>query len=138
VISRPTFSVLRSGVSEFSTNIAIRYLGGILELPTFWVEKSSQLHRSVAEKLFKRTGYILKDIGVESSTEVDESITEVFSDTEGIDMLADAILAGVQLWIQQKRRSDLVSECWFDELVKLIELLRRHVASSLVQPMSSN
>ena len=107
-------------------------------MPTFWVEKSSQLHRSVAEKLFKRTGYILKDIGVESSTEVDESITEVFSDTEGIDMLADAILAGVQLWIQQKRRSDLVSECWFDELVKLIELLRRHVASSLVQPMSSN
>jgi hypothetical protein len=132
-------SAMYSRISDISTGIAIRYLGGILELPTFWVERNYQLHRSVAERLFKRTGEILKDIGVDSSIEFDESMTEVSSDsdTEGIDLLVDAILAGVQVWMQQMLPSDLVLECWFDEFVKLIKLLRRCV-SSLVRSLLQN
>jgi hypothetical protein len=130
-------SFICSGVFEFLTGIAIRYLGGILELSTFWVEKNYQHHRSVAKGLFKRTGDILKDIGVDSSTEVNESMEEVFSDTEGIDILTDAILAGVQIWRRQMVTSDVVSECWFDGFVKLIELLQMQV-SSLVRLMLSD
>lgn len=98
-------------------------------MPTFWVTRNGNRHQLVVEHLFATTEYLLKAVGVESSEDDDH----LPSDTDGIDMLADAVVAGVLTWIQPGPISNLVSEYWYRPYVELIRLLRGHV-SSLYDP----
>jgi len=80
------------------------------------------------QKLCRQTIRIIEDIDLDS-LDIGDIDRPTFSDAEGIDLLADAILVGGQNWIRQKFTTDLVSEPWLNGLLDLISLLRRHVFS---------
>jgi hypothetical protein len=107
--------------------IAIRYIGGILELPTFWNDSNYHLQRNVVKKLCGRTIQLIEDIDVDS---LDVQYTDKQM-SSAIDSLADAILVGVQYWLQRNLASNL-SEAWLRGLVELIQYLRRHVLIFLI------
>lgn len=107
---------------EFSSLLAIRYLQGILELPTFWLEEHYTYHEPVMKTLFQKTETTLKDIGVDSST-----ADSPFLDTESIDIFVDSILTGVQTWKRKIPQLDLPSQMWSDDCRNLVRLLKRHV-----------
>ncbi|KAJ7284461.1 hypothetical protein C8J57DRAFT_1669536 [Mycena rebaudengoi] len=44
------------------------YLGGILELPSFWLQEG-RVHEAVVKKIFRRTTGILQDLGIDSAGE---------------------------------------------------------------------
>jgi hypothetical protein len=97
-------------------------------LPPFWADNNYQLQRHVVQKLCRQTTRIIEDIDLDS-LDIGDIDRPTFSDAEGIDLLADAILVGGQNWIRQKFTTDLVSEPWLNGLLDLISLLRRHVFS---------
>jgi hypothetical protein len=74
---------------------AVRYLAGILEMSTFWVYESYQLHSVVARMLIHGTIQLIEDLIMDSFDilEIDQSID---IDTEGIDLLTESILVSVQ------------------------------------------
>jgi hypothetical protein len=81
----------------FSKLIAVRYLGGILELPTFWAENNYKYHGAVVKKLCERVCHLIQDVDIDLLDDINKHIT---SDTEGIDILGDAILVGTYGWIR--------------------------------------
>lgn len=106
--------------------VAIRYLCGILELPTFWQETYYEDHCPIADKLIKRTVKVLEDIGVSPhSIDVKYPIPE---DTEGIDRLVCATLTGVQTWQRQMDNEKLQSGCWFSDFQKLLTVILWYVS----------
>jgi hypothetical protein len=111
----------------FSKLIAVRYLGGILELPTFWAENNCKYHGAVVKKLCERVCHLIQDVDIDLLDDINKHIT---SDTEGIDILGDAILVGTYGWIRQSFAEDLVAEPWHRPLIELIQQLRWHVLFS--------
>jgi hypothetical protein len=109
--------------SGFSRAVAIRYLGGILEMPTFWANERYQRHSDVVRKLVKGAIQLMEDLMIDTPNGVEMDQTAE-SDTEGVDLLAESILVGIQEWIRTKVVDDAKSECWSDNLRKLISLLR--------------
>lgn len=124
--SRP--AIFYSETSGFPRLIAVRYLGGILEMPTFWVYDRERypLHSVVAQKLIRGTMQLIEDL-ITASSDVIEIDQNAECDTEGIDLLAESTLVGVEGWIRKKVTDNVQSECWFDNFMKLIKLLQRHV-----------
>ncbi|KAJ7268579.1 hypothetical protein C8J57DRAFT_346729 [Mycena rebaudengoi] len=111
------------GISKFSSNIAVRYLGGILELPSFWLQ-TGQMFSAVIKKLVQRVLIILRDLGVDS-LEIDESTAAtVHSDPEGVDILCLALLDGVQNLILGGITANFAFEEWYPGFQQLIQLLR--------------
>jgi hypothetical protein len=111
------------GRSDFSPLIAIRYLGGILEIHSFWIQ-TGPIHEAIINKIIAKTALFLKDIGVDSAD--DEAMGP--SDVEGIDNLCNALLQGVQRWMVGRDGPDLAGEFWYNGFVQLIQLLRQYVA----------
>lgn len=99
-----------------------RYLGGILETSSFWKKIGATTHRSVVQKLFTTTIFLVKDIGIESEAQT-EPREETFSDIEGVDILAHVILVGVKDWLNSKPPSLLEAQCWCAKFKALFELL---------------
>jgi hypothetical protein len=93
---------------------ALRYLAGILEMSTFWVYESYQLHSVVARMLIHGTIQLIEDLIMDSFDilEIDQAID---IDTGGIDLLTESILVSVQGWIRRKVVDDAKFECWFDD-----------------------
>lgn len=108
----------------FSKLIAVRYLGGILELPTFWAENNYKYHGAIIKKLCKRVCHLIQDVDIDLPDDINKHIT---SDTEGIDILGDAILVGTYGWIWQSFTEDLVAEPRNRPLIELIQQLQWHV-----------
>jgi hypothetical protein len=107
-----------SSVYEIPALIAVRYLAGVLQLPTFWDERNTY-HQHTTQKLFQRMGRALEDIGIGCNEHLDLR-TEKITDLEGIDALTCAALegAGMMGFTQQVARP-----CWYGEFQKVIELL---------------
>ena len=103
--------------------VAIRYLGGILELPTFWSEENYQYQRFAATRLFSRTVEFIEDLDMESEFhEVDTDIDT--ADIEGLDILSTSILVGTETWISRLGTS-VANECWFGAFVQFLEQFNR-------------
>ncbi|KAG8830135.1 hypothetical protein FRC17_005357 [Serendipita sp. 399] len=101
--------------------VAMRYLGGILRLPSFWREENrNNHHQEFARKLFKRIRRFLEDVGF--GREGPLGFTEHVSDIEGIDVVTLSALEGVNMW-SQNCIGELNSECWVEEFRKAIDLL---------------
>ncbi|KAF7365769.1 CAMK/CAMK-unique protein kinase [Mycena venus] len=83
--------------STFSSFLCIRYLGGILDLPGFWLEMGNKVHSDVVRKLCGKMVWVLKDIGVDihSPELVFPCDSETPFDYGGLDFLANAILVGI-------------------------------------------
>jgi hypothetical protein len=114
-----------SGESRFWKLVAVRYIGGILELPTFWMDENYELQRLVVEKLCEETIFLI-DVGALEIGNVGQLPS---SDPEGIDILAEAILVGCKSWIRRKLAAALDSEKWLHQLLLLIRALRGYVFS---------
>ncbi|KAF7333007.1 High osmolarity signaling protein SHO1 [Mycena venus] len=115
------------GPSNFSPFIAIRYLGGILELPSFWLQRGT-IYEATINKIAAKTVLFLKDIGVDSSEE--EAMWPM--DVEGIDTLCTALLKGVKGWMVGCENADIANEFWYDGFLQVILLLRQPKAEDLL------
>ncbi|KAF8525511.1 hypothetical protein BU17DRAFT_83721 [Hysterangium stoloniferum] len=82
--------------------IAIRYLGGILQLPPFWLEERNKL--TPAEKLLAGAAGLVKNLGLDLSHPCTRREL-LCQDTEGIDFLVDAVLTGMDDWAGQLKHS---------------------------------
>ena len=103
---------------------AIRYLGGILELPTFWSKEQYPFQRFAATRLFSRTVELIEDLDMESESpelEIDAA------DVEGPDILSTSILVGTNTWISRLDPVSVpvVNECWFQAFVSFLSRCHR-------------
>ena len=118
------------GSSVFSRFIAIRYLGGILELPSFW-RQSGTLYRAVVQRLLCRAIVLLKDLGVDSPA-INGFTGDLSVDVEGVDIFCDALLSGIQTWLPSISSSTITSELWYPSLQHVLQLLRQYGHSVLL------
>jgi hypothetical protein len=118
------------GSSVFSRFIAIRYLGGILELPSFW-QQSGTLYRAFVQRLLCQAVILLKDLGVDSPA-TDGYTDDLSVDIEGVDIFCDALLSGIQTWLPSISSSTITSELWYPSLHQVLQLLRQYEDSVLL------
>lgn len=113
-------------VSDFSRLVAVRYLGGILELSTFWDNDIDERLLSVVDKLCEGIIHLIEDIDIDSD---DPAVIDrrASADMEGIDIFACAVLAGVVDRVFPKLRLEGNSTHPFEPLLKLIQKLQRHI-----------
>ncbi|KAF7360035.1 putative TUP1-general transcription repressor [Mycena venus] len=123
------------GASQSSSALGIRYLGGILDLPMFWLDMGS-VHSLVARRLCQATNQILRDIGVDLLTLGPRENSEIPFDYDGVDSLATLILKGLSSWFTQLDQEDWTLQSWYPSFTELLHLLRRPRAAELV-PTSS-
>ncbi|KAF7324189.1 hypothetical protein MKEN_00641800 [Mycena kentingensis (nom. inval.)] len=87
------------GQSSFAASLAVRYLGGILELPSFWSKSQSARWTEILSKLVRRLTEILEEFGLELACPPhrlhDFATRGVTCDAEGVDVFAAAMLRGV-------------------------------------------
>ncbi|KAJ7118146.1 hypothetical protein C8R44DRAFT_738098 [Mycena epipterygia] len=111
------------GSSTFSRLIAIRYLGGILDLPSFWLQ-SGMMYRAVVQKLLERATLLLQDLHLDSERS-DEFTPAVTSDIEGVDILCEILLVRMQTWLPDGTSSALTGEAWYPNLCHVLQPLRQ-------------
>ncbi|KAJ7624367.1 G-protein alpha subunit-domain-containing protein [Roridomyces roridus] len=109
------------GASKFSQPLAIRYLGGILELPSFW-RQNGTIYRGVVQKLLAKSTVLLKDLNVDSTETTDSETTELLYDVEGVDIFCGALLHGIHAWLPEQSSSN-TNEGWYPSLYSLLQLL---------------
>ncbi|KAF7350237.1 hypothetical protein MVEN_01327100 [Mycena venus] len=124
---------LSGGGSAYSPLIALRYLGQILELPSFWTQKdfpfqSVIMFESVVKKILLHIIVLLQDLGLDSHEEIE---TASF-DTEGIDILCAAVLAGVEGWLPGRQDVTHSVEYWYRDFRRIIDLLRHPPAQEIL------
>lgn len=103
--------------------LAIRYLGGIMDISTFWAKDQYKLQGFAAKRLFTSTADLVEDTGYDS-LQAERSSRTISQDIEGIDLLANSILTGVHGWLCQKVICDVRSECWSSSFLRLVNLLK--------------
>ncbi|KAJ7616745.1 hypothetical protein B0H17DRAFT_662518 [Mycena rosella] len=106
------------GPSKFSGALSIRYLGGILELPSFW-HNAGDANDYIVGKLCEKLLLILKDLGLESDVE------ETPCDYIGVDCLADNFLAGILGLRETQSGNDIANKNWYANLLQVVRLLRQ-------------
>jgi hypothetical protein len=85
--------------------MAVRYLGGILEFPSFWDQEFHANHETVTNKLFEKVGQLINDLDVTSISPTRDAPNKirVDFDLQGTDLLAFALMRGISFWDQQSQ-----------------------------------
>ena len=106
--------------------MAIRYLGGILEGPTFWDDDHHQVQCVAVKKLCIKVVELIEDTGI-GSCDVEEMPDQLaLLDLPGIDILSHSILVGIEGWMTaSKEPEELRNECWVEPFLHLVGLLER-------------
>ncbi|KAF7328737.1 High osmolarity signaling protein SHO1 [Mycena venus] len=125
-----------SSDSPFSRALCLRYLGGILDLPGFWLNTGS-LHGHVANKLCCEVVRVLKDIGVDVLALGPTEHMELPYDYDGIDFLATNILTGISGWLVQFGPEYWSVQLWHDSLREFLWLLRMPRSAELLPNASA-
>jgi hypothetical protein len=104
--------------------MAVRYLGGILEFPSFWDQEFHTNHETVTNKLFERVGRLVGDLDVTSIPPTRAAPSKICADfdLQGTDLLAFALMRGVSFWDQQPQfyfSAPVLSN--FKDLVQLLQ-----------------
>ncbi|KAG8808985.1 hypothetical protein FRC17_003669, partial [Serendipita sp. 399] len=128
------WNACRSDFHEISGLVAMRYLGGILQLSPVWQEVNQRHHQEFIRKLLRRIRNSLEDVGF--GREGSLGSTEHVSDIEGIDIVAHAALQGVAIWLRDSPGGEIGTVGWLNEFQKTVELLLTHEANQFLQ-MSS-
>ena len=105
--------------------LAARYLSGILEMPTFWEDAWYKDQCFAVKRLCTRTVELIEDTGLASDNIENEPGQLASMDLDGIDLLADSILAGVETWMKKREADELRAGCWVEKFSTLITLLGR-------------
>ncbi|KAJ7067472.1 hypothetical protein C8F01DRAFT_1121385 [Mycena amicta] len=134
--------------NPFLTHLALRYLMGILECPSFWLPLSlehttSHVFDAVLRKVCIRATSALKDLGLGSNmprrededdsapSNDDDELALLKSDMEGVDYLCCSILRGSQ------KAGSIVCDAsespeWYEAFAELVKILRNPRAKRLV------
>jgi hypothetical protein len=81
-------------------------------------------HQYTAMKLLQKFSKCAQEIGIDSGLE--KTLGEVFfSDREGVDLLTNATLVGIQIWMNDISKEEIKAQCWFSDLQGLLRLLFR-------------
>ncbi|KAJ7616748.1 hypothetical protein B0H17DRAFT_662618 [Mycena rosella] len=108
------------GPSKFSGALSIRYLGGILELPSFW-HNAGDANDYIVGKLCAKLLLILQDLGLEK-----RDVDEAPCDYLGVDCLADNSLVGIfGLAGGIQCENDIANKTWYANLCQVVRLLRQ-------------
>ncbi|PVF96972.1 hypothetical protein CPB86DRAFT_786456 [Serendipita vermifera] len=99
--------------------VTIRYLGGILQLETFWKREHYEDHQDTTVLLLRKLLKCVKETGIEYRGE------ELFCDREGIDLLVNATIQGIQIWLEPMSSIEITIPRWFGNLQELVALLSR-------------
>ncbi|KAJ6488804.1 hypothetical protein C8R45DRAFT_247748 [Mycena sanguinolenta] len=124
LIERNCSLIERDCLSEYRSALCVRYLGGILSLPGFWIH-SGNIHSQVADKLLREMVGLLRDI-----IEVDVSRGDVGAesdpqfDYDGVDLLTGALLTGISGWFSNIDEKDRCKQSWHGSFAEFIQLLR--------------
>ncbi|KAF8514116.1 hypothetical protein BU17DRAFT_94819 [Hysterangium stoloniferum] len=87
--------------SEFVRIIAIGYLGGILRLPPFWSEERNKGMPAV--KLLESAKCLVDNLRLDSPhPQIERNLS--LQDTEGIDLLLQAVVIGMEAWAKELQR----------------------------------
>ncbi|KAJ7635371.1 hypothetical protein FB45DRAFT_865890 [Roridomyces roridus] len=112
--------------------VECRYLGGILELRSFWVQTGPS-YEILTDKIFVKVKMVLEDRGLDCpDTEEDATGIVVSADSDGIDILCEALLNGLHTWISHKSLVGIVSEHWYQGARQVLQLLRQPKAEVLL------
>ncbi|KAF8182857.1 hypothetical protein K438DRAFT_1724845 [Mycena galopus ATCC 62051] len=117
--------------SEYAAAVSVRYLGGVLDLPGFWL-KVERVHAHVATKLCCRLVQVLKDIRIDIPLlgRIEES--EAPFDYDGLDILATKVLSGISSWFAKIEQADWSVQPWYESFTKVLQLLRAPRAAELL------
>ncbi|KAJ6542529.1 hypothetical protein DFH09DRAFT_1322381 [Mycena vulgaris] len=129
LIERLLVAADSEGRSKFSSHVAIRYLGGILGLASFWVQ-GGFIYEAVVKKILGGTQVILRDLGLDSLETDEPPATE--SDPEGIDILGQSLLCGIQSWMLGAPLATFTSEFWYPGFRTILQLLRRPMTEGIL------
>ncbi|KAJ7882584.1 hypothetical protein B0H14DRAFT_1466384 [Mycena olivaceomarginata] len=120
-----------SGASKYSSAACIRYLGGVLDLPGFWVDMGG-VRSDVTNRLCRALIRILKDIGVDDLTLGPTNESGLPFDDEGVDFLATRILTGISSWFGKLDQKDWSMQLWHESFRDFLWLLRMPRAAELL------
>ncbi|KAJ7922404.1 hypothetical protein B0H13DRAFT_2410280 [Mycena leptocephala] len=109
----------------YCSALCIRYLGGILALPGFWIEMGSTIYQEVARKICSTMVGVLQDLRVDIDQLEDISEPEAPSDYEGADLLADTILNGISGWLKNMDSAKWRHQLWYGKFLDVVGLLRQ-------------
>ncbi|RDB21537.1 High osmolarity signaling protein SHO1 [Hypsizygus marmoreus] len=125
--------VISESSDTYSSTIAIRYLGTILELPTFWFKENYTAHQYVAKNLVKRAGELIRDLDLDSFPQSsDEAYARDFRvDIEGIDVFMSNLIEGLKIWDRQHDFSSL-EHPWLPDFKDVIVSLQKFGAQILL------
>jgi hypothetical protein len=108
---------------KFEPWIAIRYLGGILDSPSFWIQRCHPTYHNVTKKLFERGRQLVEDVDVECWVTTNVALGEIHRDVQGIDLFTSALLNGVRIWYQQEQIRPLGPS--LSNFARMMALIRR-------------
>ncbi|KAJ6526322.1 hypothetical protein B0H19DRAFT_1385676 [Mycena capillaripes] len=117
--------------SKFTSPLCIRYLGGILDLPGFWLN-TGVVHSEVVNKVCRKVVHILKDIGVDILILGPSEEPEPPFDYDGLDFLPLTILNGVTRWSYAIEHDDWLRKPWSEAFRELLQLLRMPRSEALL------
>ena len=92
---------------------------------TFWKDGQRTAQCVAVKRLCTGVVELIEDTGITSDNLENIPGQLASMDLDGIDLLADSILAGVEGWIKTKGTDELRTECWFETFLRLITLLGR-------------
>jgi hypothetical protein len=110
---------------EYEPWIAIRYLGRILESPSFWIQQPHSNHQIVSKKLFRRVRQLVEDLDVECWALTHVALRKIRGDIQGVDGLTAALLDGVRIWDRQEQSPPF--DPFLNDFTRLMELVQQCV-----------
>lgn len=117
------FSTL--AVTDLSRLIAVRYLGGILELPTFWNHRLAKDIQSLSHVLCKLSIHVLEDLGTNCDTREAVLVNDLVTlDLQGIHIMLFAVVNRFPSLLKADEGQLSPS---LGSAKKLVELLQRQV-----------
>ncbi|KAJ6601748.1 hypothetical protein DFH09DRAFT_1125797 [Mycena vulgaris] len=120
---------------DFSSALCIRYLGGILDLPGFWLDMGNT-HQDVAKKLCVEVVHMLEDVGADLRGRLVSGESDVSFDSEGLDFLTEKVLVGVSNWFHHIDTASWCLQPWYAGFRTIVQLLRSPYLAELL-PISS-
>ncbi|KAJ7663138.1 hypothetical protein DFH06DRAFT_344938 [Mycena polygramma] len=108
--------------------LSVRYLGGILDLPGFWLDMGT-VHFDVAKKLCVTVLCKLQDIGADILASGSLVELEPTCDYDAIDFLALTLLTGLSSWFTRIDQEVWAQQPWYAGFRKILCVLRGLVRS---------
>ncbi|KAF7307507.1 hypothetical protein MIND_00545200 [Mycena indigotica] len=116
-------------LAEPSVSLSVRYLAGILELKSFWLQ-SGPIFDDVLRKVNEHVCQMLEDLDIKQQAQ-DE--TESLMDFDGLDALLTALQAGIHdMTLSRKMETTTLQDCkWYQSAEQVVSLLRFPKAEAL-------